>query len=169
MYPDPAMVPRVIATVCFVRRDGKVLLQRRAAGRLWPGRLNGPGGKVEAGETPAASVVREVGEETGLRLEELREAGTLDLVYGEPPSRRILVHVFVCERFGGRARGREGLLRWYPEASLPYARMWPDNLYWLPGVLDGGTVEGSCRYDDAGMRLLACQLTLQLRRGADFP
>ena len=162
------MVPRVVATVCFVRREGKVLLQKRAAGRLWAGRLNGPGGKVEADETPAASVAREVGEETGLRLEDVREAGTLDLVYGEPATRRILVHVFACERFGGRVRGREGALRWYPEAKLPYARMWPDNLYWLPCVLDGGTVEGICRYDDAGTRLVACELTLRLRREAQF-
>jgi 8-oxo-dGTP diphosphatase len=140
-----------------------VLLQRRAAGRLWPGRLNGPGGKVEADESPASSVVREVAEETGLRLETVRAGGALDLVYGEPASRRILVHVFVCERFGGRVRGREGVLRWYPEARLPYERMWPDNRYWLACVLDGGTVEGSCRYDDAGNALLACDL--RLRRG----
>ena len=34
------------ATVCYVLARGKVLLQRRAPGRLWAGRLNGPGGKV---------------------------------------------------------------------------------------------------------------------------
>jgi 8-oxo-dGTP diphosphatase len=162
------MVPLVVATVCFVRREGKVLLQRRAAGRLWAGRLNGPGGKVEPDESPAASAVREVGEETGLRLEEVRACGRLDLVYGEPVTRRILVHVFECERFGGRVRGREGRLRWYPEARLPYERMWPDNLYWLPCVLAGGTVEGSCRYDDAGTRLLSCELTLRLGGEAHF-
>jgi 8-oxo-dGTP diphosphatase len=105
--------------------------------------------------------VREVAEETGLRLEDVRACGTLDLVYGDPPSRRILVHVFVCERFAGRPRGREGVLHWYPEARLPYERMWPDNRYWLPCVLDGGTVEGSCRYDDAGYELIACDLTLR--------
>jgi mutator protein MutT len=162
------MVPVIVATVCLVRRDGKLLLQRRGAGRLWPGRLNGPGGKVEADETPAASVVREVGEETGLRLEDVRECGRLDLVYGDPASRRILVHVFECERFTGRVRGREGMLRWYRAGRLPYERMWPDNLYWLPCVLDGGTVEGSCHYDDAGTRLLACELTLRVRAEADF-
>jgi len=57
-----------LATVCFMRRDGKVLLQRRAPGRVWAGRLNGPGGKVDPGETPAAAVVREVAEEAGLQV-----------------------------------------------------------------------------------------------------
>ena len=150
------------ATVCFVRRNDKVLLQERAPGRLWAGRLNGPGGKIDLGETPEAAVVREVMEETGLRLLRPVFHGSLDLVFGVPEQSRLRVFVYCCSEFTGRARGgREGALRWYGERTLPYHRLWPDMRYWLPLVLDGGTVEGTCVFDDAGDQLLSCSLSFE--------
>ena len=149
----------VEATVCYLCAGGRVLLQRRAPGRLWAGRLNGPGGKVAPGETPVAAVAREVSEETGLRLEAPRPAGVLELRFGEPPTRLLTVHVFTADRFGGRPRGgREGPLRWHGIGRLPFDRLWPDMRFWLPAVLAGGRVAGSCTYDDDGARLAACRL-----------
>lgn len=150
------------ATVCFIRRNDKVLLQRRTPGRLWAGRLNGPGGKIDVGETPEAAVVREVREETGLLLLRHTHHGALDLIFGVPERSRLRVFVFSCSEFAGRARGgREGALRWYGERSLPYHRLWPDMRYWLPLVLDGGSVEGTCVFDEGGDRLLSCSLSLE--------
>ena len=151
-----------VATVCFIRRNGKVLLQERAPGRMWAGRLNGPGGKVSAGETPVEAIRREVREETQLHIVDPVCHGVLDLVFGAPERSRLTVVVFSCARFAGRARGgREGSLRWYPEAHLPYGRLWPDMRYWLPIVLDGGTISGVCTFDEDGDRLLACSLQLE--------
>ena len=153
--------PSPAATVCFLRRNGKILLLRRAPGRIWAGRLNGPGGKIDAGETPEEAIVREVAEETGLHITDPISHGTLDLIFGDPPSSRLRVYVFTCESFTGQARGgKEGSLRWYPEGKLPYDQLWPDMRYWLPLVLDGGVVEGTCLFDDAGDHLLSCSLTL---------
>ena len=56
------------ATICEIIHDGKLLLQRKAAGRFWEGKWNGPGGKVDPGETPMEGVLREVREETGLTI-----------------------------------------------------------------------------------------------------
>lgn len=152
------------ATVCYVRTRGKVLLQRRAEGRVWAGRLNGPGGKIAVGETPAAAILREVHEETGLRLDAVRPAGALDLRFGNPPSHQLRVHVFTGDRFTGRPRGgREGAVRWYAIRRLPFDALWPDMRYWLPLVLAGGEVNGTCEYDDSGAELRAFQLALQWR------
>src|SRR5207253_998937 len=60
--------PPIVATLCLVRTNGKLLLQRRAAGRVWAGRLNGPGGKLLPGEPPECGVASEVAEETGIRI-----------------------------------------------------------------------------------------------------
>ena len=151
------------ATVCFLRQNGKVLLQQRAPGRRWAGRLNGPGGKVDAGETPEAAIVREVAEETGLRINHPVARGTLDLIFGDPPSSQLRVFVFTCASFTGRARGgKEGSLRWYAEPNLPFDQLWPDMRYWLPAILDGGTVDGTCVFDEAGDYLLACSLRVAL-------
>ena len=88
---------RVVVGAAVVR-DGRVLAARRTAPASAAGRWELPGGKVEPGETPAAALVREVGEELGCRVavtgwldggvpigeaHELRVA-LADLVDGEP-------------------------------------------------------------------------------------
>jgi 8-oxo-dGTP diphosphatase len=150
------------ATVCFLRRNGNVLLQRRAPGRIWAGRLNGPGGKIAVGEDAATAIAREVFEETGLRVTEPVRHGALELVFGEPPESRLSVVVFTCREFSGRTRGREGRLRWYAEDRLPFAELWPDMRFWLPAVLAGRTVDGTCAYDASGDHLRS--FTLRLAR-----
>ena len=147
-----------------------MLLQRRAKGRLWAGRLNGPGGKIAVGEMATAAILREVREETGLGLDAVRPAGVLDLRFGDPPSQQLQVHVFTCDRFTGRPRGgREGALRWYSSDRLPFDDLWPDMRYWLPLVLAGGEVSGTCEYDDSGADLRACRLTLQWPKAPSRP
>ena len=56
---------RVVVGAAIVR-DGRVLACRRTAPSAAAGRWELPGGKVEAGETPDAALVREVGEELGV-------------------------------------------------------------------------------------------------------
>ncbi|HEV7588070.1 MAG TPA: NUDIX domain-containing protein [Longimicrobium sp.] len=60
------------AVAALIRdEDGRILLQRRADNGRW----NLPAGAVDPGESPADAVVREVGEETGLRVRPVRVAG----------------------------------------------------------------------------------------------
>jgi 8-oxo-dGTP pyrophosphatase MutT (NUDIX family) len=66
--------PLVAGTAAVIDDDGKILLMRRADNRLW----NMPGGILEVGETPAAGVVREVLEETGVRCAPVALVGVYD-------------------------------------------------------------------------------------------
>jgi len=154
----------MLATVCFLQRNGRVLLQERAPGRRWAGRLNGPGGKVAAGESPDAAIVREVREETGLLLLDPTARGRLELRFGEPCHERMRVVVYAADQWTGRVRGsREGPLHWRSAARLPFDRLWPDMRYWLPLVLAGGMVEGICCFDASGDRLRSCALRVDWR------
>ena len=54
--------PQERATLLFVRRAGQVLLIRKKRG-LGAGKINGPGGRLDAGETPSQCAIREVQEE----------------------------------------------------------------------------------------------------------
>ena len=155
----------ILATLCLLRANGKLLLQRRAAGRVWAGRLNGPGGKLLPGEPPEVGLAREVAEETGLRILEPLHHGVIELLFAPPDGARLLVHVYSCTSFLGRTRGGpEGRLHWYPETRLPLAEMWRDMRYWLPVVLDGGRVAGTCSFDASGETMLACELRLSWAR-----
>ncbi|CAH0121377.1 MULTISPECIES: 8-oxo-dGTP diphosphatase [unclassified Paenibacillus] len=55
-------------TICFIKQDDRILLLNRNA-PAWMGKWNGVGGKLEPGESPTESVIREVLEETGIRLQ----------------------------------------------------------------------------------------------------
>jgi 8-oxo-dGTP diphosphatase len=150
--------PRVV--VVYLLRDGdgdgdgdggpEVLLGEKRRG-LGAGRLVGPGGKREPGESAVDTAVREVAEEVGLRLDplDLEARGTLDYRFPFRPAWSQISDVFVCRRWRGTPSGSDELEpRWIPVADVPYGAMWDDAQYWLPGVLAGGTVDSRFTFAD---------------------
>ncbi|HEY8995964.1 MAG TPA: (deoxy)nucleoside triphosphate pyrophosphohydrolase [Lacunisphaera sp.] len=60
---------RTVPVVCAViEREGHVLVAQRPPHKLLPLKWEFPGGKVEAGESPAAAIVREIREELGCEV-----------------------------------------------------------------------------------------------------
>jgi HAD superfamily hydrolase (TIGR01450 family) len=98
-FPWPERVAAGVAAVVLDRK-GRVLLGRRADNGLW----GLPSGRVEVGETAEEAVVREVREETGLRVEVVRLVG----VYSDPesqafvyPTGEVVQFVTACFLCGG--------------------------------------------------------------------
>ncbi|WP_231597463.1 NUDIX domain-containing protein [Bacillus sp. SA1-12] len=61
-------------TVCFVKKENKILmLNREKTPIMW----NGVGGKIEKGEMPDEAALREVFEETNIRVDEYFSKGTI--------------------------------------------------------------------------------------------
>src|SRR5947199_3765874 len=71
-----AWVPREHANLCFIVKDGRVLLIRKKRG-LGAGKINAPGGKLEAGETAHDAAVRETREEIGVTPLLLEDRGVV--------------------------------------------------------------------------------------------
>lgn len=69
--PSKAKVPIQVA-IAVIRKGGKVFIQKRAAGGLMAGLWEFPGGKVEADESLEAALKREVLEETGLKMKNIK-------------------------------------------------------------------------------------------------
>jgi len=100
----------------------RILLIRRADNGLWAM----PGGALEVGETPAAGVVREAFEETGVRCDPVSLVGVFDSRFCGTISRHHLYHfVFLCRPLNGAAlhppsHALEVLdVAWFAEDALP--------------------------------------------------
>ncbi len=135
-----------IGAVCYVRQNGRVLLQLKADGRFGGGWWNAPGGKVADGETPEEGAIRETKEETSLDVSDLASHGEITFYFGDAQEPDWYLHVFSTTQFSGDPQAsEEGHLEWFDESHLPYDDMWPDDHIWLPDMLAGRRFRGTFR------------------------
>jgi 8-oxo-dGTP diphosphatase len=98
----------VLVVACaLIDTDGRVLLAERPAGRSMAGLWEFPGGKVEAGERPEQSLIRELNEELGIVV---KEACLAPLTFASHayPDFHLLMPLYVCRRWDGTVAAREG-------------------------------------------------------------
>ncbi|MEI6654402.1 MAG: 8-oxo-dGTP diphosphatase [Verrucomicrobiota bacterium] len=148
----------MLATLMFIVHDGQVLLIEKKRG-LGAGKVNGPGGKIEPGETPLQAVIRETQEELCITPHAPRKLGELWFAMSDCPD--ILCHVFRAESFTGTpTETDEAVPLWSPLHAIPYHRMWEDDCHWLPMLLENRTFRG--RFVFAGERMLWRELATGL-------
>jgi 8-oxo-dGTP diphosphatase len=147
----------VLCTIAFIIRGGEVLLIRKKRG-LGAGKVNGPGGKVDAGETPLAGAAREVREEVRATPVGLAFAGRARFQFANGYATD--VHVFRGSGLAGApAPTPEADPFWAPIAAIPYAEMWEDDALWLPHLLAGRAFSGRFLFDADKLLDWAIELT----------
>ena len=101
----------VVGVGGVVVRDGRALLVRRGKPPLY-GRWTVPGGTVELGETLEEAVVREMEEETGLRVEPLEVLAVFDRIDrdGERVAYHYVIVDYLCRWRSGEARAASDAL-----------------------------------------------------------
>lgn len=166
-----AWKPLETATLMFVRMDGMVLLIRKLKG-MGKGLLNGPGGRVDPGETPAEGAVREAEEELQIRAIDVKEAGILNFQFTSGYSLRC--HVFTAANYDGTpSQTPEAIPLWVDEREMPYGQMWADDRIWYPLILQGRYFEGRFLFDEGN--LVGCEMDIEgaragvEQRAADDP
>ena len=111
----------LVAACALIDIDGRVLLARRPEGKKMAGLWEFPGGKLNPGETPEAALIRELKEELDI---EIATACLAPLAFASHAYEQfhLLMPLYVCRRWGGRATPREGqTLAWVrPEKLAEY-------------------------------------------------
>ena len=126
----------------------EVLLGEKLTG-IGIGKLVGPGGKLEVGESAAEAAVREVAEEVGLTVEvgAVSPIARLEYTFPHRPSWSQSSTAFLATRWSGEPQSsRELAPRWFALDALPLDRMWDDARLWLPRALAGDFVRARCSY-----------------------
>jgi 8-oxo-dGTP diphosphatase len=137
--------PKDPATLVFVTRGEKILLIDKKTG-LGKGKVNGPGGKVEKGETPKECAVRECREELGITVSDLQYCGQHLFQFVDGYS--IHVWVYRTESYSGTpVESREASPLWVDIDKIPYELMWEDDRLWIPMMLRGERFMGRWIFD----------------------
>jgi 8-oxo-dGTP pyrophosphatase MutT (NUDIX family) len=149
-------------TLCHVK-SGKRLLLKRANRGISVGKWNAPGGNVEDGESPEECAIRELFEETGLKVTSLFRHGIMNFynAYGKNEL-DVVVHLFSTETFGGEIRHtEEGEVRWFDKDKLPFDEMWDDDRYWLDLMLDGRRFDADFHFDKKDKKVVKYSVTFK--------
>ncbi len=141
--------PKDIATLMFIIRDNQVLLIRKKRG-LGAGKINGPGGRLDPGETPVQCAIREVEEELLVTPTGVEEAGELRFQFVDGYS--IHGHVFrASDCTGTPGETDEAIPLWTPLNAIPYEEMWADDRFWFPLLLNRTPFSGRFLFDGDSM------------------
>jgi 8-oxo-dGTP diphosphatase len=137
--------PRERANLCFIVKHGHILLIHKKRG-LGAGKINGPGGKLEPGETAVAAAIRETQEEIGVTPLQIEERGELSFQFTDGYSLHCTVFR-AHDLVGEPVETDEATPMWVPVDAIPFDRMWEDDRHWLPELLAGSRFEAWFEFD----------------------
>ncbi len=124
----------LVSAVALVDRDGRILLAERPEGKAMAGLWEFPGGKVEAGETPEAALIRELEEELGINTWASCLA-PLTFASHSYPDFHLLMPLFICRKWQGTPASREGQrLAWVRAGDLRDYPMPPADVPLIPHI-----------------------------------
>ena len=121
-----------LTTLCYIEKDGKYLMLHRVKKKqdLNKGKYIGVGGHFEQGESPDECLLREVKEETGLKLSKYRARGIVTFVYGEDTVE--YMHLYTADKFSGKLTDcDEGELVWVPINEVADLNLWEGDRIFL--------------------------------------
>jgi 8-oxo-dGTP diphosphatase len=126
----------LVVACALIDADKRVLIAQRPKGKAMAGRWEFPGGKVERGERPETTLIRELREEIGITVS---EACLAPLTFASHAYHdfHLLMPLYICRRWEGDVIAREGQkLAWVRANKLRDYKMPPADLPLIPHLID---------------------------------
>jgi 8-oxo-dGTP diphosphatase len=126
----------LVAACALIDTDRRVLLAQRPEGKPMAGLWEFPGGKVETGETPEETLIRELAEELGI-VTQVPCLAPLTFASHSYDDFHLLMPLYICRRYEGIARGLEGqAVKWVRTRDLRDYPMPPADEPLVPFLVD---------------------------------
>lgn len=126
----------LVAACALIDPDGRVLIAQRPTGKAMAGLWEFPGGKVEDGERPEQTLIRELSEELGIEVEEPCLA-PFTFASHSYPDFHLLMPLYLCRRWQGTPVAREHqALKWVRPKDLTQYKMPAADLPLIPMLRD---------------------------------
>jgi len=126
----------LVVACALVDADKRVLIAQRPQGKALAGLWEFPGGKIEAGERPEQTLIRELHEEIGIRVSEACLA-PLTFASHAYDDFHLLMPLYICRRWDGEVVAREGQkLAWVRANRLRDYPMPPADTPLIPHLTD---------------------------------
>jgi 8-oxo-dGTP pyrophosphatase MutT (NUDIX family) len=140
-------------TLCLLVKGhpiSQVLLGYKKRG-FGQGKYTGFGGKIENDESVEHAAIREMYEETGVKISptDLQRIGQLTFLFPAKPTWDQVVYVFQARDWSGDPQESDEMIpSWFELDQIPYAGMWQDGSFWLPPLLAGQRVQARFVFED---------------------
>ena len=156
----------LVVACALVDTDKRVLIAQRPEGKALAGLWEFPGGKVEPGERPEQTLIRELHEEIGIDVSEPCLA-PLTFASHAYENFHLLMPLYICRRWEGQVIAREGQkLAWVRANKLRDYPMPPADIPLIPHLIDLLMCRGpqssswrACRRDRANAAARICSAT----------
>jgi len=114
------------------------------------GKYNGIGGKIEKDETPEDAMIRETQEEILVTPTNYEQVGIIEFdEYYKAKKENVVFYLYMVYDWKGEPQETEEMNpSWFNINEIPYDKMFPDDKYWLPLVLEGKKIKAYFEFDE---------------------
>lgn len=118
-------------------------------------RWNGVGGKVDdQKETIEDAAKREAKEEINVIVKKLNKVAELSFYFPHNPAWDQMVNVYFSEDWDDDPKESEEMNpKWFSKNELPFGDMWPDDIFWLPEVIEGNLLKAMFKFGEKDLVL----------------
>lgn len=144
-----------ILTLGFLFRNNQILLAMKKRG-FGVGKYNGYGGKLHPGEDTVDGLVREIEEESSLKIgkDACYVLGEIDFYFTDKPEWDQKVFVYRIDDFSGEPEETEEMKpQFFNLEDIPYESMWAGDDAWLPKLIARERFKGKIVFTDMGKKI----------------